>query len=288
MSYQKLSDKELEEKLVELQNVIKSKKEMPQNIDRVLLLRYLKFFNGQVDKAFKRLVANMELRKHYSNIFTNRDPQNPQLRRLIDQVEMVPLPKLTTENSRILILRLIDFNPENLIFDDAVTVFTMVYDTSIITPEEQSLADDEIVIFDLKGLTSKHITRMNLSTLRCFIKYMVDAHPLRIKQVHIVNSSSLLDKLMLILRPFLGSKAMKAIHFHAPNTTTLFDFVSKDVLPVEFGGTSYSIETPKWYWIRQTENHRDYLLDDSRWKITPKKEKDIDLMDESFNYLGFC
>lgn len=169
---------------------------------------------------------------------------------------MVPLPKLTAENNRILLLRLIDYNPENIEFDDALTVFTMVYDISVITPEEDRLADGEIVIFDLKGLTGRHLTKLNLSSLRCFFKYMIDAHPLKIKQVHIINSHSLLDKLKLLMKMFLGAKAMAVFHFHMPVSTTLFDFVSKDVLPDEFGGTDGPIEVPKRHWIMRTEDHR--------------------------------
>lgn len=174
---------------------------------------------------------------------------------------MVPLPKVTPENNRILLLRLIDFDPENVIFDDALTVFTMVYDISVITPEQGGcLADGEIVIFDLKGLTGRHLSKLSLSSLRCFFKYMVDAHPLKYRQVHIINSHSLLDKLKLLMRPFLGSKAMEVFYFHLPNSTTLYDYVPRDVLPEEFGGTSGPIEAPKRYWINRTQEHRLALI----------------------------
>lgn len=170
--------------------------------------------------------------------------------------EMVLLPRLTNENNRVLLLRLIDYDPESVCFDDALTVFTMVYDTSVITPEPDVLADGEIVIFDLKGLTGRHLSKLSLSSLRCFFKYMIDAHPLKTKQVHIINSHSLLDKLKLLMKPFLGSKAMKVFNFHLPNSTTLYDFVPRDVLPDEFGGTAGSIEEPKCFWIKRTQDHR--------------------------------
>lgn len=169
---------------------------------------------------------------------------------------MALLPQVTVDNNRILVIRLIDYNPENLIFEHALTVFSMVYDTTIMTPEPDRLADGEIVIFDVKGLSARHLTRMSLSSLRCFIKYMIDAHPLRLKQVHVVNTHSLLDKLLMIVRPFLGSKAMKSIHFHLPETTTLYDYVPRELLPKELGGTAGLIETPKWFWIKRTEDHR--------------------------------
>lgn len=187
-------------------------------------------------------------------------------------------------------IRLIDFNPSNIIIDDALTVFTMVYDTTVVTIDQDGqLANGEIVIFDLKGLSAMHLARMGLSTLRCFVKYMIDAHPIRITQVHLLNTNTMLDKLMTMLKPILGSKAAKFIHFHQPGSTTLYDFVSKGVLPYEFGGTVGPIDTPKWYWIHRTEDHRDYLLDDDRWKLGSKEPVQVDQpLEESFNYLGFC
>lgn len=169
---------------------------------------------------------------------------------------MAFLPKLTADNHRVLIMRLIDYDSSQLIFDDAITVFSLVHDTSMITPDDGPLADGEIMIFDLKGLTTGHLARIGLSTLRCFIKYVSECHPIRIKEVHVLNSSSLLDKLFMIMRPFLGAKAMKVIHFHLPNTTTLYDHISRDVLPEEYGGSGGSIQVPKWYWIHRTEDHR--------------------------------
>jgi hypothetical protein len=54
--------------------------------DELLLIRCLKFFNGNVERALKKLLASMEVRKHYSNIYHKRDPFDPRLRRLINQM----------------------------------------------------------------------------------------------------------------------------------------------------------------------------------------------------------
>lgn len=169
---------------------------------------------------------------------------------------MILFPKVTPQNNRVMLIRLIDFDPDHIIFEDAVTVFSMVYDMTLITPEEPSLADGEIAIFDLKGITVKHLTKLGFSTLRCYFRYMLESHPMRVKEVHVLNCSSVMDKLMLILRPFLGAKTMKAIHFHAPESLTLFDYVPRDIVPVELGGDGDSLDGPKWYWIRRIEDHR--------------------------------
>lgn len=169
---------------------------------------------------------------------------------------MILLPKKTPQNNRIMLIRLIDFNADHLIFDDAITVASMVYDMTLITPEKESLADGEIAIFDFNGITVKHLVKLGFSTLRCYFKYMLEAHPMRVSEVHVLNCSSVMDKLLMILKPFLSAKTMKAIHFYLPNSTTLFDFIPRDVLPTELGGTDGILDDPKWYWIRRIEDHR--------------------------------
>lgn len=173
---------------------------------------------------------------------------------------MIPLPEFTSKNCRVLLVRLIDSDPESLVFDDALTVFTMMNDTMMKTPDNGHLADGEVLIFDFKGFSAGHLTKLSISSIRCFIKYMIEAHPLRIKEVHLVNFSSWIEKVFLIAKPFLGAKALKYFHFHEPNSETLLKFFSKDILPDFLGGTAGSTEIAKQYWIKRCIDHRwNYL-----------------------------
>lgn len=49
----------------------------------------------------------------------------------------------------------------------------MVGDIRLITPDdnEGGITDGEIPIFDMDGFSLRHITRVVLSTLRCYMKY---------------------------------------------------------------------------------------------------------------------
>jgi hypothetical protein len=169
---------------------------------------------------------------------------------------MILMPKVTDDNHRIMILKLLDFDPDNVVVDDALTVFSMVYDATLITREQGPLADGEILIIDLNGVTARHLTKIGFSSLRCFFRYMIEAHPMRIKQIHLINCPSVLDKLMMLCRPLMYAKTLNATHFHLPGASTLFDFVPRELLPNELGGAAGSFEGPKWTWIRRTEECR--------------------------------
>lgn len=58
-------------------------------------------------------------------------------------------------------------------FNDAIKLFFMIADVRLIgnDSEDGTFTVGEIPIFDLAGLTLKHITRVVLSTLRVYMKY---------------------------------------------------------------------------------------------------------------------
>lgn len=170
--------------------------------------------------------------------------------------QMVQLPKFTSDNCRILLLRLINSDPNLMKFDDALTVFTMMNDTMSKTPDAGRLADGEVLVFDLKCCSLGHLTKLSLSSLRCFIKYLIEAHPLRIKEVHLTNFEPWIEKFFMLTRPFIGEKAMKRFHFHEPNSETLFEFIPKDLLPDVLDGTAGSIEEAQKFWTQCCSDNR--------------------------------
>ncbi|KAG5680476.1 hypothetical protein PVAND_009984 [Polypedilum vanderplanki] len=291
MEFKRISEDELKERLKVFKKEISAKGNIPENLNEIILLRYLKFFNGNVEKSLKRLIGSMEVRKSYPHIFFNRDTNDPLLGQLSDQVEMVLLPKLTPENNRIIVTRLIDFSTDNLPeMDETLRISSMIFDIAAITPENNgSLADGEVLIYDLNGLTAKHFTKLSFSSLRGFFRYMSEAHLMRIREIHLINCSSLVDKLVMLIRPFVG-KAMQIMHFHQPDSTTLFDFVPMDVIPVELGGTDESIIKSKIYWIKKTEEHREFIINDEQWKFTDARsdEDEEENIEDNFSYMGFC
>ncbi|KAJ6616101.1 Clavesin-1, partial [Pseudolycoriella hygida] len=130
-------------------------------------------------------------------------------------------------------------------FTDIIKVFFMVSDIRLITPDENGLTDGEIPIFDMAGFSLRHLTKVVLSSLRCYMKYTQEAHPVRLKQIHVINCAPFLDRVLALLKPFMKNEVFKLIHFHAPGSDTLYKFVPLEMLPNEYGGKAGSIEVLK-------------------------------------------
>lgn len=82
---------------------------------------------------------------------------------------MVALPKQTEEGYHVLVYRLSEYDYSKLNFADAVRVFCMVNDIKL---SEDGLSEGYIVIFDMKGCSLGHLTRVTLPALRAFMVYI--------------------------------------------------------------------------------------------------------------------
>lgn len=147
-------------------------------------------------------------------------------------------------------------------------MFFMVADVRLVaSPAEEPNSgwNGEVPIFDMAGFTLKHLTCVVLSVLRVYMKYTQEAHPVRLRQIHVINCASYLDRIMALVRPFMRKEVAKVVslsavtaktgslnhfylpqlNFHKPNSQTLYEFVPKDLLPAEYGGKCGEIRSIK-------------------------------------------
>jgi len=64
-----------------------------------------------------------------------------------------------------------------------------------------------------------------------------EAYPVKVKEVHVLNVSPLVDTIYNIVKPFVKEKIRNRVYFHADGYESLYKYVPKDVLPEEYGGT---------------------------------------------------
>lgn len=143
----------------------------------------------------------------------------------------------------------------------------MVQDMSLVTAP---IIDGDVCIFDAKGLTLWHVMRVvaSVSTIRLFFKYVQEAAALRLMQNHFVNCSPVLTKLMGFLKPFMKKELSDGMHFHTSGLESLYEFVSPDVLPEEYGGTDGCLEDYFKQTISKLYDQRDYVLNDDNFFVT--------------------
>lgn len=165
------------------------------------------------------------------------------------------LERIPESNFKCSIVRLTDNDPDKIDFNAVIKAFYMAADIRLVTTDEV-WADGEVPIFDMTNITLRHFTKIVFSTMRLFMKYSQEAHPVVIKQIHIVNCNSLLNRVMMVIKPFLKAEVAERIQTHLPGSETLFEYVPKECLPIEYGGTSGYIEDMRDFWMEYLWSQR--------------------------------
>ncbi|CRK90535.1 CLUMA_CG004239, isoform A [Clunio marinus] len=265
----KLSKDEMDEKVKEFREWISTQPDLPQNIEHLLLLRYLKTYAFRLNRAENLLKFSFGIRKKNPLIFTNRDFLSPEIENALNICEMVPMLKTTPENYKCCVMRLIDYRSELFNFNDLIKLFFMVADVRLVSldPNPDNLAEGEVPVFDMKGTTIWHVLKVSLSTLRLYFTYTQEAFPVRVQQVHVYNCSSLINRIMILIKPFLKPEVAAKFQFHAPGSDTIFKFIPREVLPEEYGGTAGPISNIKKVWMKRFHERRDYIMNDSNWIV---------------------
>jgi hypothetical protein len=149
-------------------------------------------------------------------------------------------------------------------------MFFMFSDTRYVTLDANGLTEGEIGIMDFDGFSFRHFIKVasNLSAIRLYLKYVQEAVPFRIHQNHFVNCSSVLTKIMALVRPFMKKELFDVMHFHTAGYETLYEHVQREDLPEEYCGSAGKINNIFEEWLKKVEKQKDYLKDESNWKLS--------------------
>lgn len=84
-----------------------------------------------------------------------------------------------------------------------------------------------------------------------------DLLPILKMEVHVVNSSSLMNAAVSLVFPILSQSIKDQIHFHYSNYPSLHEHTGRDVLPAEYGGLQETFNGSEL--TNYLFKHEDYL-----------------------------
>ncbi|XP_041971963.1 alpha-tocopherol transfer protein-like [Aricia agestis] len=254
-----------ESELQEIREWMKTQPHLPYISDEYLyLFMHSNFF--KVKETKDTIESYFTLRANTPDLFTNRDPLLPKNKTILDITHMVALPKPTAENYNLLLYRLADTDYSKLNFADAVRVFCMFNDVKL---SEDGLSDGYVVIFDMKGCSLGHLTRLTLPALRAFMHYIQNAHPCRLRKIHVVNTVSFINQVMCIVKPLIYSNLINLLNFSSEGPASVVDL---ELLPEDYGGPQPSVKQLHEEQRRNMENnYREWLTESEMFKVDEKK-----------------
>lgn len=148
------------------------------------------------------------------------------------------MPGLTPNGRRVSMLRAIDKDIPTPNVAEIMKLVLMIGDIRLL--EEQVGVAGDVYIFDASVATPGHFAKFTPAIVKKFLICVQEAYPVKLKEVHIVNVSPLVDTIINFVKPFLKEKIRQRIHFHS-NVESLYKVVPKSMLPKEYGGDAGEI-----------------------------------------------
>lgn len=58
--------------------------------------------------------------------------------------------------------------------------------------------ESEVILLDMKDFNLQHLARINVSAFKVFLRFLEEAQPVRIKEIHFLNCPAYMKKFMKI------------------------------------------------------------------------------------------
>ncbi|KAL3270859.1 hypothetical protein HHI36_021377 [Cryptolaemus montrouzieri] len=197
---------------------------------------YIVACKRDLDLTRRAIMAYYLCARKCPEIFDDRDVEQKDLRQAMDTVYHASIPVMTDDNCVVHIFKLNDTKYYNFHIDPVAKLCFML---PLISVNRKSLPNGLKVVIDAKGAGLFHLTRFKLKTMKMMIEYLQEGLPLHVKEIHVLNTMMMVDKLIFILKPFMKPELYNILHLH-PNNTDLEEFsknyIPKKCLPSDYGG----------------------------------------------------
>ena len=186
------------------------------------LRTFLRGCKFSLEKVKQKLDMYYTMRTAIPEFFSNRDIDRPELAEIMDIADMPPLPGLTPKGYRVSCLRAVDREnmPSNVA--DGMKLALMIGDIRLF--EELVGVGGDVYILDASVATPTHFAKFTPALVKKFLVCVQEAYPVKLKEVHVINISPLVDTIVSFVKPFLKEKIRERIHIHS-NIEDLYKFV---------------------------------------------------------------
>ncbi|XP_063219070.1 clavesin-2 [Bacillus rossius redtenbacheri] len=263
---------------------------LPHFDDDGRIMTFLRGCKFSLEKTKRKLDMYFTMRAAIPEFFTNRDVNRPELQEILKIVRIPPLPGLTLEGRRVIVMQAANKDVLHPNVADGMKLVLMIGDIRL--REEVTGVAGDVYILDASVATPAHFAKFTPTIVKKFLVCVQEAYPVKLKEVHVVNVSPLVDTIINFAKPFLKEKIRKRIFVHPDGYESLYQYVPKDILPEEYGGYAGPLDAIHEKWVKKMEEYTDWFkeqedikTDESRRPGKPKNYDDLFGLEGSFKQL---
>lgn len=101
-----------------------------------------------------------------------------------------------------------NFEVERFLYYDGMKLFNMLLDLWLI---ENGTMKGYVLVCDIVGVQMSHVIRIPPVGVKKYLFYLQEAVPLRLKALHFMNTTPVMDFILGLMRPFMKKEFMDTV-----------------------------------------------------------------------------
>lgn len=257
------------------------------------ILAFLRGCKYSLERAKQKFDLYYTLRTSAPDLFQYKYNEH-KFFEILELGSMLMLPKLQgVASPAVIIIRPGSYDPNKYHTSEIAAVNNVLQEIAFYENDTLVIAGGRAII-DLEGVNTSHFMQMTPSVVKKMTVMSQDAAPLRMKGAHYINTPAGFETVYNIFKAFLNEKNRNRLYVHNKNYDEMYQYISKDILPAEYGGNGGTIKEIIEYWKNKVKEYGPWLeeglicgTDESKRPGKPKTAEDLFGIDGSFRQLQF-
>ncbi|XP_075232032.1 alpha-tocopherol transfer protein-like [Lycorma delicatula] len=248
-----------------LRQWVKSQSHLPSDItEKQLILFYHScYYDFEATKSC--INVYYKLRASTPEFFSCRRVDTPESKHSLKVLDFGCLPEKDPNGNQIIFHRLHEYESGKYVLDDGIRLLIMAFEACLYV---EGTVPGYTILFDMKGVGLGHLMKIKISSLKKLLVYVQEGLPIRLKAIHVMNSTYLVSKIMMILKPFMKPELIELIHFHT-DMEPVYEILTKKCLPKDYGGDLPPVSDIHEHYCCWMKSLQDYFEEQS----IPKPEE---------------
>ncbi|XP_046996393.1 clavesin-2-like isoform X1 [Schistocerca americana] len=274
------SEEDIKTSVTSLREWLRMQPHLPDAVDDSVIERMYINCKCSTEKVKLGLDAYFSLKHKFSELLTNRDVEGSDFQFAMEHFKLMIMPRLTKDAYRVHVWTAVDEDATNIIWPFYGKMMTGALE--VMLAEDYSLGD--VIILDLANVNAGHIVRADINLFRNLELCYKTAYRRRLKGLHLVNASKIINSAMKIVKLALSEKLQKRVFVHLPGSTTLFDYVQRDCVPDELGGTAGPVDNFSYKLLDMV--NREWLLEKDKYMSDESKRPPENRYGDTYGIAG--
>lgn len=212
------AEKELFEDQSRLQQDIETLKQWLQKsphlrarVDDQNLVNFLRGCKFSLERTKEKLDMFYTIRHAFPEVYKDRHPFTAKTFEIIKLGVVIPLPNTEKEDSpKVILVRPGCYDPEKYSLQEVFKVTSLMQDI-LMYEDDQLMIAGQISVLDAQSVSLGHMKQFNPLFMKKMTLSFQDASPLRIKELHYINTPAIFMTVFNLFKSFLNEKLQSRV-----------------------------------------------------------------------------